>query len=74
MADRGQHNASTIAVHKSALHTIAEEQANSAATNPPDATKVKRLLAGIAVDRAALEQSRGAANPQSTPSSSTAPT
>lgn len=67
MADRGQHNASTIAVHKSALHTIAEEQAHIAAPNPLDAPKVKRLLAGIAADRAALEQSRRAANPQNAP-------
>lgn len=67
MADRGQHNASTIAVHKSALHTIAEEQAHVTAPNPLDAPKVKRLVAGIAADRAALEQARRVASPQNAP-------
>ena len=67
LADRGQHKASTIAVHKSALHTIAEEQAGVTAANPMDAPKLKRLIAGIAADRAELEQSQRASRPQNTP-------
>ena len=69
IAAQGQHNSSTIAVYKSALRTAAELEAplGSTAPNPLDDPKIKRLLTGIAADRAELEQQHRREHPQSAP-------
>jgi hypothetical protein len=69
LAAQGQHNASTIAVYKSALRTAAELEVpfGTSAANPLDDPKIKRLLTGIAADRAELEQLHRRAHPQAAP-------
>jgi len=69
LAAHGQLNSSTIAVYKSALRTAAEMEApfGSPTPNPLDDPKIKRLLAGIAADRAELEQQHRREQPQGAP-------
>jgi hypothetical protein len=69
LAAQGQHNSSTIAVYKSALRTAAELEAPLGATapNPMDDPLIRRLLAGIAADRAELQQRRRQERPQGAP-------
>lgn len=64
LADAGRCCPRTIAVYKSALSTTAEMEAPATAArpNPMDAPKIKRLLQGIARDRAEITRRRRVAN------------
>jgi len=69
LAAAGQHSANTIALYSSALRTAAEMETavGTNRPNPMDDPLVARLLAGIAKDRASLEQQKRAARASTYP-------
>ena len=69
LADRGALSSNSLALYKSALHTQAEleQAAGDSSPNPLDHPSIRRLLKGVANDKAEREQARRAATSPTLP-------